>query len=250
MRVVAFIVSIALAAAATPAAEKPVKKPSKKESLAGIYVFYSEPPFEYQLVGEIQIKVGSMWDRDKMERRIRSRVARAGGNLIILDSSFMRLDEPATAKIVRTPKGKRAHVRVPLRSAYVAGRVATRVDTRPESGDLRLYSLAFDPVWQGVIRTAKQLGWSFATMDTDSRYMRTDPVVTSAAAMQCDGDRVDGWLPAIFTIYVNTFAKQTSVRLEVAFVDRSTGTPTACRSVGAYERAFFDPLDKRLDDLD
>jgi hypothetical protein len=240
--------TLVLTSVSTTPAKKP-KKVERHEDLARIYVFYSEPRFEYQPKGEVRIRLATIWGRDKKERKIREAVAEKGADVVILDRSYLEFDE--APRIVREPSGHLGEtvtkLRLPTQSAYVEGRLATRVEETPARDCERVYTEDFETVWAGVLSTVKTLGWELETIDTDSRYVTTEPSITSASTMACT-DPTSGWLPAVFTVYVNSYEKKALVRLDVAFVDRSTLEPTECRSVGVYEAAFFGKLDRRLAD--
>lgn len=236
---------VVLAGGTSAFAKKPAKDPEPPGGLARVYVFYSEPPFDYQLGRKIRIHLATVWDRDKMERKIRKEVAKAGGDLVILERSFMEMDEPIREVVTPGPRGPQRSLKLPTQTAYVEGRVATRIDDDPPRDCERVYAADFETVWNAVLDVVDTLGWQPDTLDTESRYLTTSPVVTAAVTMDCD-DETSSWLPAVFTVYVNSYAEESLVRLDVTFVDRESGAPTACRSVGVYEKAFFRQVDDRL----
>lgn len=233
---------VVLAGGTSAFAKEPPKEAEPPGGLARVYVFYSEPPFDYQLGRKIRIRLASVWDRDKMERKIRKEVAKAGGDVVILERSFMEMDDSIREVVTRGP---RRSLKLPTQTAYVEGRVATRIDDDPQRDCERVYAADFETVWNAVLDVVDTLGWQPDTVDTESRYLTTSPVVTAVVTMDCD-DETSSWLPAVFTVYVNSYAEESLVRLDVTFVARESGSPTACRSVGVYETTFFRQMDDRL----
>ncbi len=237
------VFSLILVGGGTASLGKSPKKGEQQAELAKIYVLYSEPPFPYETTGEIRIRLLSIWDRDRMEREIREQTALNGGEIIILDRSFMELD-PELRPVRKDPHAE-ITLKIPSRTAYVEGRIGIRTRETPARDCQRSYSANYDTVRTGVLDTIRTLGWDLETDDGDSRYLITRPVVTASVTMECT-DQSSEWLPAVFSVFMNNYADTTSVRLDVAFVHRTTGSPTTCRSAGVYEKAFFRKLDETL----
>jgi len=233
------LVSVSLASyGAEPEVERP--------SLTDVYLFYSEPPFPYIPLGEIKVPLRTVWDREKKELVIREAVVAAGANVAILERSFMEWDSPVSQLVgTPTPRGIQPTILVPTRTAWVVGRLARRIEDAPSQDCVRRYPMDFDPVWAAATMAVSALGWTAEVLDVESRYMATAPVATAEITMECEIP-YETWLPAVFTVYVNSCDGHSAVRLDVNFIDPATGTSAPCRSAGVYEAAFFRQLEKRL----
>ena len=222
--------------------------PEISERLARVYVFYSEPPFAYDPVEEVRIRLLTVWDREQKERAIREEVERLGADLVILERSFMEYDDSQLRVVGEpTPRGVIPKIQVPKRTAFVAGRAARRRADSPDRDCERVYPAGFDTIWNAVTWSIDALGWQAELVDTDSRYLVTTPVVTAPVTMECDLAEPSLLPAAVFTVYVRGYAETSAVRLDVAFVDPTTGEPTPCRSTGVYEGAFFRKVESDLD---
>ena len=238
------VLGLSFAAAITGVeAKKKTKSPEERSRLARIYVHYSEPPFPYEPGDAIEIRVRTVWDREQMERHIREKVAKKGKNVVILTRSYMELDDEIRDVVVPGRRGEPHHMtQVPTSSANVAGHLGFRADPPPGIECERVYPFGFKQVWSATTNTLDQLGWRVAHQDQESRYLVTAPMPAASVTMQCARSASIS-RPAVFSIYVNTYDDRTMVHLDTSFLDPETAEPTECRSIGVYEKAFFERLD-------
>jgi hypothetical protein len=221
--------------------------PPSDESLAEVYVFYSEPPFAYESGEEIEIRVRTTWDREKIEQAIRREVARAGSDVVVLTRSYSDWVRPPTLQRNRLPgpgPGPDITLTVPVRSQFVVGRIGKRQNTVAAPDAQRHFALEWTAAWDAVVAAVMKMGWHFAMADTDSRYLVTEPFMAAAPLVRCE-EQTAGPLLAVFTIYVNTYRETTLVRVDTTFLQAGTRTPVPCRSIGVYEREFL----RRVEEL-
>jgi len=209
------------------------------EQLAGVYVFYSDPPLDFEPSEAISIKIRSYWDRDKIERRVREEVAAAGGNVIFLSRSYSELDRAPT--IIPRARGRK-DIQVSAKSFYVAGQIGRHTGNAQALEAQRSYQRDFSSVWGGVLDSVKGLGWQVETIDTDSRYLLTTPVSIVPGSITCEEQpTIDHTLA--FAIFVTAYNETTRVRLDTRIFDKDGGEPAKCHSSGVYEESFFLLLD-------
>lgn len=105
------------------------KKEPPPESLAEVFVFYSEPPLAYTPGDEIEVRVLSTWDRDRIERKIREKVAEAGGNVVVMSRSYMKMDRDP--QVIRRPGGGAAVWDAAFEVVDTAGWAVQSIDSFP-----------------------------------------------------------------------------------------------------------------------